>query len=128
MKRIYFVIALFLSLGIVGCDDEEDEKDETPKGRYFDCETDRPIYKTLENEPVTIKYSEVYKVFVIMFNEPGYTALTPLVPCSNSLPKKYQIEGLKVKVSGECRNCTSQGAPNIRIIPLFKIRITSIKK
>ncbi len=122
-KFLPVILALFLCVGSVGCDDKE----EAPKGKYFDCENNRPVLETLENEPVTIKYSEIYEVFVIMFNDPKQTVPVPFVPCGDSLPKEYQIEGLKVKVSGVCRDC-SFSAPNIKTAPLYKVNISSIKK
>ncbi len=126
-KLIVFSVLALLVFETVGCEKKEEEK-KTPKEKYFDCETEKSIYKTLNNESVFVKYSEHYKVFVIMFNDPTQTAPRLLVPCGNSLPKEYQIEGLKVKVSGVCRNCTPIGTPNMRIAPLFKINISSIKK
>ncbi len=124
MKKLIYLSAIALLIfATVGCED----KTETPKEKYFDCQIYRPIYKILHEEPVFIKYSEHYGVFVIMIDDPNQKTPTPLVPCGNSLPKEYQIDGLKVKVSGVCRNCTSKGAPNIRMSFLYKINIKSIK-
>ncbi len=125
MKKILLFGVIGLLISVMGGCEKDEEK---TVNEYYDCETDRPIYKTLEAEPVIIEYSEFYKVFVIMLDDPTQITPTPVVPCGNSLPKEYQKEGLKVKVSGVCRNCTPVGAPNIRTSFLFKINITSIKK
>ncbi len=125
MNKITFLIALLLSVGIWGCEDKE----ETPKDRYYDCETEKPIYKTLENEPATVQCGSFFsqkKTFVIMLENPK--SPFPLYPCGNSLPKEYQAEGLKVKVSGICRECSPEPEPNEKIPPFFKINISSIKK
>ncbi len=127
MKKIilFSVIALFLS-AMGGC--EKDEKKKKTVYEYYDCETDRPIYETLESELATIQYGyNDKKMFVIILDNSNNK--WPLFPCGNSLPKEYQKVGLKVKVSGVCRNCTPfTNNPTIKIAPLFKINITSIKK
>ncbi len=130
-KFIFFSAVALLALVILGCDDNtETSKKEYSVSEYDisieDCETDKPIYETLYNEPATIKYHNKHEIFVIILNNPKKNH--PLFPCGNSLPKEYRKEGLKVKVSGIYRNCAPDITdPNIKIAPFFKLNITSIK-
>lgn len=120
IKSILFTGLVTLILLIEGC-----KNSEILPVKYYPCGCDN--IKILKDEPAYIKYNNLSETLTIELVNTEFLNGTFLIPCDDSLPEEYRIEGLPVFISGEVAVC-SENLPNAKTIPWFTIKLSTIKK
>ncbi len=122
MKKIIFLIALFLSLGIMGCKDDKTTDKPVEKKEYKVHTCCLELYgedwvKENYAEEGVITYAEKYEAFVLKTNTDQLRLLCP------PLEEEFCKEGLKVKVKGHVFEGTEDETGDIK-----KSKITRFKE
>ncbi len=94
MKIKLLLIALFLSIGIVGCDDKEDSKESS-----CPCEKSEE-YKEVKNIKGIVYYNEQVKEWNIVYEVPNtYDSAIAFISCN--IPEHFKQNGIRVVFSGK---------------------------